>query len=379
MLLLLFAFLAMPAQAVIPPNQTVPFLGAPGNFNSAVRISNVQGGRGTATLFMSKLDPENAAKNRNYMDLCFVTADHVMRLKGGGGPSDDDDTLPYPSNDNYGGAGPLAMQPGPADIFGSIGIGSTNDPNRFTLSAGAGVVASKVVLGEGIAKLNNKPTDIAFVGVTVDLDALTAVQKAILGAMVLVPLGGPPVDPAMAGGMPFDFAVLGGYGVTGQLNALPNEYVYIQGAPAHAYGRERFFDNTVSQYRELANGVYDYDSMKWTNGGQSMTTVAPGMGMQGDSGSAIIYNDTIIGVLTAGRMDKVIGMDGAVGYLLKNGYEEYAARMVPVALANLTTLCATYTYASATVPEPAGVLMAVAGVTMMLHHRRRRFGSRSNA
>lgn len=306
--ILLTTLIAAPARAVVPSGQLVPALGAAGNFNAAVRISNAQGGRGTATLFMAKPDPENAAKNRNYYDMCYVTADHVMRIKGGNGPSDDDDTLPYDSNDNYGGDGPAAVQPGPAQLFGSIGVGSIGDPNGFSLFAGGGgVVASKTVLGEGIALKNNKPTDIAFVGITVDLDALTPAQKATVLGMQVQILAAPPIDPMGPGGAPFDFNVYGGYGVTGNVAAPPNnQYLYIQGFAGHAYGKERYFQNTVAEYKNVANGVYEYDAMKWVNGDEGPNVLAPGMGMQGDSGAAIFYNNNIIGILTAGRMDKVV-------------------------------------------------------------------------
>jgi hypothetical protein len=376
---LLCASIGTPAAAVVPSGNLVPALGAAGNYNSAVRISNAQGGRGTATLFMSKPDPDNAAKNRNYYDMCFVTADHVMRIKGGGGPGDDDDTLPYDSNDNYGGDGPAAVQPGPAQLFGSIGVGSIGDPAGFSLFAGGGVVASKTVLGGGIALKNNKPTDIAFVGITVDLDALTPAQKATVLAMQVQPLAAPPLDPMGPGGAAFDFNVYGGYGVTGNVAAPPNnQYLYIQGFAGHAYGKERYFQNTVAEYKNVANGVYEYDAMKWVNGDEGPNVLAPGMGMQGDSGAAIFFNNNIIGILTAGRMDKVGLMGGGTGYLLKDGYYEYAAQMTAMSLANLTTLCGDYTYASATVPEPAAIiLLTTATAILSLRRSKARHGDRN--
>lgn len=372
MLLVLGSCLASPVAAVVPSGNLVPALGMGGNFSSAVRISNVQGGRGTATLFMAKPDPENAAKNRNYLDLCFVTADHVMRLKGGGGPSDEDDILPNDSNDQYGGNGPAPAQPVPAQRLGSIGIGSIGDPNGFNLSVLNGIVASKVILGDDIVKLNNLPTDMSFVGVTVDLDKLTVAQKNTLTGIPSVPLGVPPIDPALPGAMKFDFDMPGGYGVTGIVAAPPNNQYLFTGAIGQEYGKERFFQNTVQEYKQVVNTIYGYDAMKWVNGSEGMNVLLPGMGMPGDSGSAIVYNGTIIGVLTAGRMDVVNLQGGGTGLLLKNGYHEYAARMVPGALTSLTTLCADYTFASATVPEPAGFALAILGLIFSTRSCRQR-------
>jgi hypothetical protein len=126
-MLAMLTFGSSPAGAVVPSGNTVPVIGAAGNFSSAVQIFNNQGAAGTATLFMEKPDPANP----NYVDLCFVPADHVMRNVVGG-PSLENDTLPYDANDNYGGT-PAAVQPAQTAFLQAIDVGGVNDPSGFYL------------------------------------------------------------------------------------------------------------------------------------------------------------------------------------------------------------------------------------------------------
>lgn len=62
-------------------------------------------------------------------------------------------------------------------------------------------------------------------------------------------------------------------------------------------------------------------------------------------------------------------MGGGTGYLLKDGYHEYAAQMTAMSLANLNTLCGDYTYASATVPEPAAIVLLTVAAAIVSTRR----------
>jgi len=353
-----------PAQAVVPSGNTVPLIGNAGNFSSAVEIFNNQGAAGTATLFMEKPDPANA----NYLDLCFVTADHVMRNVVGGW-SPENDTLPYDSNDNYGGT-PANNQPAQNAYLQGIGVGSNADPSGFLLSpANGSIVASQVKLGDAIEKTAGLPTDIAFVGITVDLTKLPQQYNAALAAdtpkniltnMPQIPLANPPA----AATIPYDISVKGGYGVTGSFdpNFAAYDWVYHPVLAAEAYGRERTFANTIQQYKAVNNGTWAYPAMQWVNGMESNAinlAGTGGMGMPGDSGSAVILGGKIVGILTAGRMDPLGG--GQLG--IKPGFYEYGAQMTAGALTSLNTLCANYSFATA--PEPSTWALALLGAVLI--------------
>jgi hypothetical protein len=355
LLVLTLSYSCAPALAVVPDTNTVPFIGNAGAFTSAVRIVNNQGAQGTATLFDAHID----VASPNYLNLCFVTADHVMRNTVGG-PSYEDDTMPYDNQDNYGGT-PAAMQPNRRDFLDRIGIGSQNDPNGFFMVTGNAIIASEVRLGEQIDKLNGKPTDIAFVGITVDLTKLPAAAAAIVSAMPLIPLANPPA----AGALPFDVNMKGGYGVTGSFdgNFPLHDYVFHPLAAAEAYGRERNFDTTVQAYEVVNTNVYQYPAYRWNLGLESnaiQNNGDPGAGMPGDSGAAMQLNNTITAILTAGRMDNL----GAGRLGIKNGARELGAQITPNALANLEYFCDNYTYATA-VPEPSTCVLAAFGAGMI--------------
>ncbi len=373
--LTLLAISGSPVQAVVPSGNNVPVIGAAGNFSSAVQIFNNQGAAGTATLFMEKPDPFNA----NYLDMCFVTADHVMRNVVVG-PSPENDTLPYDSNDNYGGT-PSNVQPAPNAYLQAITVGSVGDPSGFTLSAANGsIVASQVKLGNSIDMTAGLPPDMAFVGITVDLTKLPNQNNGAIAAdtvqnilmnMPQIPLAVAPQDPNAAGGAKFDFSMKGGYGVTGSFDPANAAYAYVYHPlnPLEQYGNERTFDNTVQLYKTVNNAVYAYPAMQWNLGQESnaiQLAGTGGMGMPGDSGSAIIVGNKITGILTAGRMDNL----GAGQLGLKNGFYEYAAQMTPNSVAALNVLCANYNVLTA--PEPSSFVLAGIGVIALVAFRRRR-------
>jgi len=366
---LTLSYSCAPALAVVPATNTVPFIGNAGAFTSAVRIINNQGNQGTATLFHAKIDPVNP----DYLDLCFVTADHVMRNTVGG-PNYADDTLPYDNVDAYGGT-PLGMQPNRRDFIGGVGVGSASDPSGFFLTSANAIIASEVRLGEQIDKHNGKPTDIAFVGVTIDLTKLPlqnnpalaqAAAAAILLGMPSIPLAtAPAVAPQAPGGAPFDVNMMGGYGVTGSFDgAFPlYDYVYHPVLAAEAYGRERNFDNTVQAYETVNTAVYQYPAYRWNLGMESaaiQNAGDPGAGMPGDSGAAMQLNNNITAILTAGRMDD-LGL-GRLG--IKNGARELAAQITPNAFANLEYWCDNYSYTTA-VPEPSTCVLAALGALLI--------------
>jgi hypothetical protein len=355
---------SLPALAVVPDTNTVPFIGNAGDFTSAVRIVNNQGAQGTATLFDSKVDPVNP----NWLDMCFVTADHVMRNTVGG-PAYENDTLPYDDLDNYGGT-PAAMQPGERDLLGAIGVGSATDPSSFVMTNANAIVGSQVKLGQFIDKINGKPTDIAFVGVTVDVTKLPAAAAAILTAMPKIPLANPPA----AGAAPFDVSMMGGYGVTGSFdgNFPLYDYVYHPILAAEVYGRERNFDNTVQAYETVNNATYQYPAYRWNLGMESnaiKNNGDPGVGMPGDSGAAMLLDGDITAILTAGRMDNL----GAGQLGIKNGARELGAQITPNAQANLEYWCENYSSAVG-VPEPSTWLLAMlgAGLVVLVGRRKRR-------
>jgi len=366
---LTLSFSCQPALAVIPQGNTVPFIGNAGAFTSAVRIINNQGNQGTATLFHAEMDPANP----NYLNMCFVTADHVLRNTVGG-PNYADDTLPYDNVNVYGGT-PAAVQPDPRSFLGGIGIGGQTDPSGFFMSSANAIVASQVKLGETIDKINGKPTDIAFVGITIDLTMLPAQnnpilaqagQFAILNAMAPIPLATPPaLAPNAPGGAPFDVSMKGGYGVTGTFDGNFPLYAYVfhPVVAGEGYGRERMFDNTVQAYEAVNTGVYTYSALRWNLGLESVNIQnngKAGVGMPGDSGAAMLLNNNIIGVLTAGLMDPLGG--GQLG--VKNGSRELGAQITTNALNALENWCDNYSYATA-VPEPATCVLATLGALMV--------------
>jgi hypothetical protein len=115
---------------------------------------------------------EQADQTRQ-QEWCRIKHDGFARVASvAGGRSPENDTLPYDTNDNYGGT-PANNQPAQNAYVSGIGVGSNGDPSGFLMTPGNGaIVASQVKLGNAIQTTSGLPTDIAFVGITVDLSKL---------------------------------------------------------------------------------------------------------------------------------------------------------------------------------------------------------------
>jgi hypothetical protein len=374
------------AHAVVPIGNAV----AAGAFDAAVRITGSPGGLGTATLFHKSLDPdpENPiGMPERYINLSFITADHVLRPKKPGfmpGWEDDiynDDFFPA-----YGGnwEDDLSM----IDVntlVETIGIRGKNPSlvgppagfaaGGFDLDVTSGIVRRRVHLGDNL-QVDGKIVDIAYVGITVDLTRLPAAKAALLKG--LAPLGmaaapapmppDPPADPEDPPVLPqalpvaAPFSVSGGYGISGtpDVNFLGSTFVHHPGVAAEEYGIEREFDNEVLRFVNTA-GFYDYIAMQWEL--DTLNAARDGIGMPGDSGAALTMTGNITGVLTAGRRDLLGG--GLIGK--SNGYTEIAARLTPNVIAKMNV------YASQMhIPEPATSMLTVLGLAVLMVWRGRR-------
>ena len=371
------------AYAIVPVNATV----ASGNYDEAVRITNAQGSRGTGTLFgkMYEPDPANPAGNPNrYLDLCFLTADHVLRpLLPGGIPNDpDNDIYPpgsiYEDSPQYGGNYDPAIQPQAVlnTYLSSIGFRSIGDPTAFTLNAANGVVAKKVVMGDGLSGIGNSRIDAAFAAVRVDLNnpALTAAQKAVLNGLTPEALSfiGPVPGPYPQNIVPVPFSILGGYGLSGRPDpAIPAyDYVYHAGVPAdEQYGVERFLNNDWTRIVQT-QGFYNYLAAEWKLQNIAGVGVA-GVGLSGDSGAGLIVDGGInvgpvlVGDLTAGRMDQLAG--GNLG--LKFGDSEIGAPLTQAAAQAFYGACLTFTIP---VPEPTSIGLCLTSIAAFVMRRRSR-------
>jgi hypothetical protein len=371
---------AQHACAIVPVNATV----ASGDFDEGVRITNAQGSRGTGTLFgkMYEADPLNPVGNpQRYLDLCFLTADHVLRpLLPGGIPNDpDNDSYPggsiYEDSPQYGGNLDPAVQPQAVlnTYLSSVGFRSIGDPTAFTLSAANGVVAKKVVMGDGLSGVGNFQLDAAFAAIRVDLNnpALTAAQKVVLNALTPETLAY--LQPAPAGLFPQNlvpavpFSVEGGYGLSGRFDPAIAAYDYVShaGVPAdEQYGVERSLDNTWTRFVQT-QGFYNYTAAQWT------LKANAGVGLSGDSGAGLFIDGgqnvgpVLIGDLTAGKMDKLAA--GNVG--LKLGYSEIGAPLTQAAAQTFVGACLTFTIQ---VPEPTTAGLCVAAIATLMLRRRSR-------
>ncbi len=367
------------ARAIVPVTKTV----AAGGYDAAVRITNSQGARGTGTLFGKHYspDPANPVDAQRYLNLCFLTADHVLRpLLPGGIPNDpDNDIYPggsiYEDNPDYGGSFDPAPQPQPVldSYIGSIGFRSMNEATAFDLTNANGIVARKVVMGDGLSGVGNMRTDLAFAAVRVDLNnpLLTPAQKGILNALTPETLAAVTFAPAtvfplnLPANQYIPFSIEGGYGLSGRPDAAQPgyDYVYHPGLPAdEQYGRERFLDNEWRRF-VVTNGVYNYIAAQWqltqvlNQQGQQIDTL--GVGLSGDSGAGLLTLDVngnlaLVGALTAGRMDK-LGAAAPFQYGLKYGYSEIGAPLTQLALGTFMTACATF---QIVIPEPSIILLA---------------------
>ncbi len=367
----------------MPVNTTV----VSGAYDEGVRIASAQGDLGSGTLFgkMYEPDPLNPVGNpQRYLDLCFLTADHVLRpLLPGGIPNDpDNDSYPpgsiYEDSPQYGGNLDPAVQPQAVlnTYLSSVGFRSIGDPTAFTLSAANGVVAKKVVMGDGLSGIGNFRLDAAFAAIRVDLSnpALTAAQKAVLMALTPETLAFlPPVPgPFPQNIVPVQFSVEGGYGLSGRPDPAIPAYNFVShaGLPAdEQYGIERFLDNDWTRIVQT-QGFYNYTAAQWTL--QNVPGVGvSGVGLSGDSGAGLITDGganvgpVLIGDLTAGRMDKLAG--GNVG--LKFGYSEIGAPLTQAAAQAFVGACLTFTLP---VPEPTTAAMCIATVVTLALRRRGR-------
>jgi hypothetical protein len=375
------------AQAIVPVTKNV----IAGAYDEAVRITNSQGARGTATLFGKTYspDPANPAGNpQRYLNLCFLTADHVLRplLPGGVPNNPDNDIYPggsiYEDNPDYGGNYDPAPQPQPVldSYVSSIGFQGINEPTSFDLTNANGIVARKVIMGDGLSGVGNLRADLAFAAVRVDLNnpQLTPAQKGVLNGLTPETLASVsfapgtmfPLNLAAADYIPF--SVDGGYGLSGRPDAAQPgyDYVYHPGLPAdEQYGRERYLDNLWRRFVET-NGFYNYIAAQWlltpvvNQLNQQIDTY--GVGLSGDSGAGLITGDVnmnrvLAGALTAGRMDK-LGAMAPFQYGLKYGYSEIGAPLTQQALGTFLTACATF---EIQVPEPATILLAFLAIVAL--------------
>jgi hypothetical protein len=384
----LVAATAANVSAIVPVGKTV----AAGGYDAGVRITNAQGELGTGTLFgkMYEADPLNpAGAPQRYLDLCFLTADHVLRplLPGGIVNDPDNDSYPagsiYEDSPLYGANLDPAVQPQPVlnTYLSSVGFRSIGDPTGFAISAANGVVAKKVVMGDLLSGLGNGMLDAAFAAIRVDLNnpALTAAQKAVLNALTpetlanFNPIVGP--FPKIIPAAPF--SVEGGYGLSGRPDAAIPGYDFVSHVAVpidEQYGVERFLDNAFTRIVET-QGFYNYQAAQWTlqpvlNGGVQVDTL--GVGLSGDSGAGLLFDGgvqvgTVLpGVLTAGRMDKLAG--GKVG--IKYGYSEIGALLTQMAVQRFTFECTTFVIPP--VPEPMTVGLCISGVVAVALRRGRR-------
>ncbi len=372
------------AYAIVPVGTTV----ASGDYDEAVRITNSQGSRGTATLFgkMYEADPLNPAGNpARYLDLCFLTADHVLRPLLPGGIVNDPDNDSYPGSSSsgqdspqYGGFLDPAVQPQAVlnGYLSSVGFRSVGDPTGFTLSAANGVVAKKVVMGDGLSGVGNLRIDAAFAAIRVDLNnpALTAAQKAVLNALTPEQIAAQPQVPLPypQNIAPVPFSIEGGYGLSGRPDpAIPAyDYVYHAGVPAdEQYGVERYLDNNWTRFVQT-QGFYNYIASQWSLQNIPGVGVA-GVGLSGDSGAGMFIDGgaavgpVLIGPLTAGQMDKLAA--GNVG--LKFGYTEIGAPLTLAAAGTFANACLSFTIP---VPEPTTIGLCLSSIAAIVLRRRSR-------
>src|SRR5690606_17343240 len=132
-----------------------------------------------------------------------------------------------------------------------------------------------------------------FIGLTVDLDNLTALQATQLNGLLPRQLG-------LAPAAPFSFTA-SGYGFSGTPDAAEPgfAYVYHAGNANEQYGTHRHWSNTVVNHLNHNDGTYNYDAMNWFLRDAAGGAIAnEGQGNSGDSGSAIIRDAKIVGVFT---------------------------------------------------------------------------------
>ena len=341
---------------------------------------------------MYEADPLNPAGNpQRYLDLCFLTADHVLRPllpvryskrsrittairaaqstkispQYGGNPR--------PSSSAAGGSQHVSFE----RWFSQ----HRRSDKAFTLSAANGVVAKESCNGRWLERGRKLSTRCGVCG-----DSCRSEQSGADGR----PKGGSQCAHARDAGIPAAGA--------GSIPAKPcarrtvqrgrwlrtfgrpsirwliasYDYVSHAGVPAdEQYGVERYLDNTWTRLVQT-QGFYNYMAAQWTLKNNA------GVGLSGDSGAGLFIDGganvgpVLIGDLTAGKMDKLAA--GNVG--LKLGYSEIGAPLTQAAAQAFVGACWTFTIQ---VPEPTTAWLCLAPIaTLTLRRRSRCICGRSN-